>query len=907
MDELLTEQFINRALQKRLLTRSQTDSLRREISRRKGTGKQQSIDAVAVEVGFLDPVSARAIVGEMTPPPNAAGNQDFAGFSDPKSKFQQIAEETGIPTGTPPPPSDALQMELPPPIQRSGDSVFEESEAISELAKGDPTDSTRMVESAEVIVEEDQGDERGFTMPPSAPVPPPKPPGTAPKKRQTDLQTRQVPMPTAQREVKRPSEIVEEEPTFDQGFTMPPPSDDDHTSRSREKGDAETNRVKREQPKKPTELVDDEPEGDRGFTLGPPLPPDHEEEDSETIKAAQAKAMVTTGGNKTTADGTSKKPGTAKQSFDTTDIDKAGSVIDSSEMTIAQLRTKMQITGGVDVGGGKGVSGIAHLSKQTQSAHKRYVVVREIARGGMGKVLEVEDADLRRSVALKVLRKELVNRRDLVERFLEEAQITGQLEHPNIVPVHEIGIDGKGNLYFTMKLVEGLGLNEILNRLRAGDKDMLREWTLPRLLEMFLKLCEGITFAHSRGVIHRDLKPANIMVGRFGEVQIMDWGVAKIVARSDKDAHEKAVISDRMESSFGATMVGAIVGTPSYMSPEQAKGETDALGIDSDIFALGVILYELLCLRSPWTGKTSDEVLEQVRTYNPEPPSRRNLDRAIAPELDDLALRCLEKDREKRLATVRELMVNVRNYMEGRTMAAVKYSIGQLLGKWIARNRRSVLTILLVLVALIGGATATVFYLRQMELDRVPGLMADGKDAQEKWKAAQAKGDFNAAKEFLLEARTAYDQALKIDSDNEEAKKESDTVSMRFSEALLAEYEFKQTQSKRKRFADRMDEVNRVLAQAKKDQAAGVKLEASHPALIRALNSLDLLLDEDAENASALLLKADLALHFSNRALDVDEVAFADLMYNIGRSTGQRKAEFDKLAARIDTAKAGGK
>ncbi|CAG0953997.1 hypothetical protein ANRL2_00319, partial [Anaerolineae bacterium] len=513
------------------------------------------------------------------------------------------------------------------------------------------------------------------------------------------------------------------------------------------------------------------------------------------------------------ADGTSKKPGTAKQSFDTTDIDKAGSVIDSSEMTIAQLRTQMQITGGVDVGGGKGASGIAHLSKQTQSAHKRYVVIREIARGGMGKVLEVEDADLRRSVALKVLRKELVNRRDLVERFLEEAQITGQLEHPNIVPVHEIGIDGKGNLYFTMKLVEGLGLNEILNRLRAGDKDMLREWTMPRLLEMFLKLCEGITFAHSRGVIHRDLKPANIMVGRFGEVQIMDWGVAKIVTRSDRDAHEKAVISDRMESSFGATMVGAIVGTPSYMSPEQAKGETDALGIDSDIFALGVILYELLCLRSPWTGKTSDEVLEQVRTYNPEPPSRRNLDRAIAPELDDLALRCLEKDRSKRLATVRELMVNIRNYMEGRTMAAVKYSIGQLLGKWIARNRRSVLTIVLVLVALIGGAAATVFYLRQMELERVPGLMAEGKSAQDNWKAAQAKGDFNSAKEHLLAARAAYDQALKIDPDNEEAKKESETVSTRFSEALLAEYEFKQVQSRRERFNNRMDEVRTVLNQ----------------------------------------------------------------------------------------------
>ena len=888
----VNEEFIKRALQRRLLTRSQTDSLRRELVRRSQRGQQAPIESVAVEVGYLDVASAQAIVGEMTPPPQRP--DDFAQWSDPQAKAKQISEETGVPMGTPPPPAEALEMELPPPLSRSGDSVFEDSEAISELAKGDPTESTKTaltVHHGTEIIDEEPDMERGFTMPPVAPAPVPK------AKKQTDLQTRQVQPPPTQR---RPSEIVEEEPAFDRGFTMPPAAP--QTGRAEKPPDATTNRVTREAPKRPTELVDHEPEGDGGFTLGPPLADD----DSETHKIND-KSKETTGGGRsttarTTADGKAKE-GTNRQSFDTDDIDKAGAVIDSAEMTIAQLRTKMQLGTGVDVGGSnKGATAVSQLSRQTQTGRKRYVVIREIARGGMGKVLEVEDTDLRRSVALKVLRKELVNRRDLVERFLEEAQITGQLEHPNIVPVHEIGIDGKGNLYFTMKLVEGLGLNEILNRLRAGDKDMLREYSVARLLEMFLKLCEGIAFAHSRGVIHRDLKPANIMVGRFGEVQIMDWGVAKIVQRSGIDAHEKAVISDRMESSFGATMIGAIVGTPSYMAPEQAKGETDSLGVESDIFALGVILYELMCLRSPWTGKTSDEVLEQVRTFDPEPPSRRNLDRAIPPELDDLALRCLHKDREKRLGSVRELMVNVRNHMEGRTMAAVKYSFNQLLAKWVSRNKRSVLTLLLVVVAVVGGAAATLFFLKQQELDRIPGMLAEAREHYAQGVSAEKAGKFTEAKNSFINARTGFEQVLKVDAENEEARKQSEFITAELDRALVKEHDFTQQQEDAEKFKTRLAEAKNLLKEAKVESRTAAKYRK----LLDSLRILDILLDSDPKNDDALAAKADCALAYSRRALSIKNIDEAVNMYEIGRATGLRKNDFDKLDADIATAKAGG-
>ncbi|KAA0209700.1 hypothetical protein EDM80_14165 [bacterium] len=891
MDQLnLEEQFINRALQRRLLTRSQTDSLRREVQRRSLQGQPATIDAVAVEAGYLDPASARAIVGELTPPPKAAPASDFSGWADPDAKLKQIAEETGIPTGTPPPPAQPLEMELPPPVNRSGDSVFEESEAISALAEGEATESTA---SAALIEEEEPDFQAGFTLPPpSAPdpgkgqkrptSPTEKKPPTGPLPRQSEAPTKKV----AAAPKDKPTHVVEQEPDSDRGFTMPPAEE------------PATSKVSKAPPKKPTEVVDEEPEGDRGFTMIPL------EEESDT----QKRARETTGSGKTTTARTTAgagqaQDGTGRVSFDTTDIEKPGSLIDSSEMTIAQLRTKMQIGTGVDVSGSsKGATALSQLSRQTQQGRKRYVVIREIARGGMGKVLEVEDTDLRRSVALKVLRKELVGRRDLVERFLEEAQITGQLEHPNIVPVHEIGIDGKGNLYFTMKLVEGWGLNEILAKLRAGDKDMLREWTLPRLLEMFLKLCEGIAFAHSRGVIHRDLKPANIMVGRFGEVQIMDWGVAKIVARSEKDQHEKAVISDRMESSFGATMVGAIVGTPSYMSPEQARGETDSLGVESDIFALGVIFYELLSLRSPWTGKTSDEVLEQVRTYNPDPPSRRNLDRAIAPELDDLALRCLEKDRERRLATVRELMVNVRNYMEGRTMAAVKYSVGQLLGKWVARNRRSVLTFLLVVVALVGGAAATVFYLQQQQKEKIPGMMTDARKHVADGRLAEQGGNFEAAKKSYVEARATFEQVLQIDAENDEARKASDEMERALSEALVKEHDFKQSQAVARRFSERIAEAARLYQSTDGEKSFDV-LQMS---LLRALSLVELLLEEQPRHDGALTLKTDIALRLGTRALDLRNVTLGQAMHDVMKSTGRKDSEVGKFEARLARVKAGG-
>jgi serine/threonine protein kinase len=455
------------------------------------------------------------------------------------------------------------------------------------------------------------------------------------------------------------------------------------------------------------------------------------------------------------------------------DADKvvpAGTMIAGSQMTIAQVRDEMQLGEGVKLISSKMESSLAEYQPDATPDKKRYIVLQEIARGGMGKVLEVEDTELRRAVALKVLRKELLGRRDVVERFLEEAQITGQLEHPNIVPVHEMGVDGAGNLYFTMKLVEGMSLAEVLLKLREGNRDVHREFPMIKLLDIFLKICEGIAFAHNKGVIHRDLKPANIMVGKFGEVQVMDWGVAKVVGREFTHEHDSGiVVTDRLDYGSIHTVMGSIIGTPSYMSPEQARGDLDEIGPATDIFSLGVMLYEMLSLRSPWTGKSSDEVLEQVRETTPVRPSERNPEIEIPGELERLCLKCLEKDPGDRVETAKELAGNIRNFIEGRRMGSVDYSLVRLAMKWMGKHRKEVTGVAVSLILIVGGILGTFWYMRTVDQQRIVGLNEEARIELDKWKVAADKEEFDTAMVHVDEAREKFYQVLAVEETDEQA------------------------------------------------------------------------------------------------------------------------------------------
>ena len=200
---------------------------------------------------------------------------------------------------------------------------------------------------------------------------------------------------------------------------------------------------------------------------------------------------------------------------------------------------------------------------------------------------------------------------DLVRRFVEEAQIGGQLQHPGVVPVYELGTFGDRRPYFTMKLVKGQTLAELL----AGRESPIED--LPRFLGIFEQVCQTVAYAHARDVIHRDLKPSNVMVGSFGEVQVMDWGLAKVLARGGVvddaaagkiPAHETVIATARVGSDSDLSQAGSVLGTPAYMAPEQARGEIDLVDERADVFALGSILCEVLTGRPAFTGRTTGEI-----------------------------------------------------------------------------------------------------------------------------------------------------------------------------------------------------------------------------------------------------------------------------------------------------------
>jgi serine/threonine-protein kinase len=245
----------------------------------------------------------------------------------------------------------------------------------------------------------------------------------------------------------------------------------------------------------------------------------------------------------------------------------------------------------------------------------RYAEVSPLGAGGMGEVTLVQDQDIGRKVALKRLHANSDS--SSLARFAEEVRIVGRLEHPNIVPIHDVGIDERGQHFFVMKYVDGETLEKIITRLAARDPAYVARYTHAHRLQIAMELLRALQHAHENGIIHRDLKPANIMVGRYGEVMLMDWGLAKPVSRKDTVVNpptgQDTVVEQQGASLRAhATQHGAILGTPAYMSPEQAAGKHDTLDERSDLYAVGVVLLELFTLVHPRTAKSTYELVHVV-------------------------------------------------------------------------------------------------------------------------------------------------------------------------------------------------------------------------------------------------------------------------------------------------------
>jgi len=277
----------------------------------------------------------------------------------------------------------------------------------------------------------------------------------------------------------------------------------------------------------------------------------------------------------------------------------------------------------------------------------------------MGVIRKVFDSRVERYAALKVIDPQLATHPEALGRFLDEAKITGQLDHPNIVPVYDMIVDDDGvPSALLMKLIEGATLSERIAALGGA----LTERDLTRLIEIFLKVCDAVGFAHSRGVIHRDLKPDNVMIGEFGQVYVMDWGCAHVLPRSRPRGQA------RREGAPRRTFVevdGTVIGTPGYMAPEQAWGATDQLDERTDVFGLGGILYQILTGDAPYPGETSSGAVSLARRGKPKQPQDVAGDRPLPPAQCRIAMRALATRPDDRFASVEELKAEVEGFVRG--------------------------------------------------------------------------------------------------------------------------------------------------------------------------------------------------------------------------------------------------
>jgi len=342
-----------------------------------------------------------------------------------------------------------------------------------------------------------------------------------------------------------------------------------------------------------------------------------------------------------------------------------------------------------------------------------YEIEGEIDRGGMGLILRGRDPSLDRELAFKVIRASLKDRPSAVRRFVAEAQITGQLQHPGIPPVHELGNCHDGRPYFSMKLIKGHTLEKLLDERTSPTQD------LPRFLKIFEQICQTVAYAHSRGVIHRDLKPLNIMVGAFGELQIMDWGLASHLHRettsSDDttaaawtDAHDAGSAEEAKESPadnaiqvdsddadhFRLTQQGQPVGTFPYVPPEQARGEVEHMDERCDVFGLGAILCEILTGEPPYTGASIDEIVEKARTGDIG-QARKRLDKCGADaQLTTLARLCLApdwKDRSRNGQVVADIVTNyLVDQQQVSTRRQINTAVAQERARLVRHHRRVV-------------------------------------------------------------------------------------------------------------------------------------------------------------------------------------------------------------------------
>jgi serine/threonine protein kinase/tetratricopeptide (TPR) repeat protein len=439
-----------------------------------------------------------------------------------------------------------------------------------------------------------------------------------------------------------------------------------------------------------------------------------------------------------------------------------------SQIANADLQASLAV-----VGSAQSIDPEATMSEGRSLPGARYRILRPHAKGGLGEVFVAEDVELHREVALKEIQDAHANDVFSRGRFLLEAEVTGRLEHPGIVPVYGLGQYADGRPFYAMRFIHGENLNVAIRRFhnaeQTGRDQGERRLALRQLLGRFVDVCNAVAYAHSRGVLHRDLKPGNIMLGKYGETLVVDWGLAKAGVRDQGSAVHERIDETTLRPSSGsgvaATQMGSAIGTPAYMSPEQAAGQLDKLGPTSDIYSLGATLYTLLTGQVPLREAGPGEILQKVRSGEIIPP--RGINAAIPAPLEAICLKAIALDPGHRYPTCMKLAEDIEHWLADEPVSAWPEPWTVRTGRWTRHHKASVsaTAAALLAVALLGGG-GWIWYRHEKDLRAVRAASQINHAltaANQLWAEARATGSPKAWMEAKAAAQRAEEIAAVID------------------------------------------------------------------------------------------------------------------------------------------------